>query len=312
MPQNSDIPANPLVSVVIPLFNRVALIRRTLDSVIAQTLQDYEIIVVDDGSTDGSADFVQSLNLDRLRLIRNSQNRGAAAARNIGISAASGRWIAFLDSDDFWEPNKLARQLDALAGAPPEFMACATDFYLWHQGRKKHVHLGISPGQFKIEIRFGCAISPGSTLLVMRDAFQKVGPFDEALRRLEDWDWLLRYVDHGDIIFVPEPLAHVHHNLIEVPPTGTDPVLQAIKHIGAQHLPRFQKMGGVARRQFQSSLLIEIAARMYRMNRPLTTICYVLGSLAIYPFRNQSFFRMIWRTVTHPARSGRSGMDVPV
>ena len=101
-------------------------------------------------------------------------------------------------------------------------------------------------------------------------------------------------------MFVPEPLAHVHHNLVEVPRTGTDPVLQAIERIGAQHLPRFQAMGGVARRQFQSSLLIEIAARMHRMNRPLTTVRYVLTSLVIYPFRNRSFFRMIWRAATHP------------
>ena len=182
-------------------------------------------------------------------------------------------------------------------------MACATDFYLWQGERQKRVELGLSPGQFKTAIRFGCAISPGSTLLVARDAFQKVGLFDEALRRLEDWDWLLRYAEYGDIVFVPEALAHVHHNLIEVPRTGTDPVLQAIERISAQHLPRFQKMGGVAPRQFQSSLLIEIAARMYRMNRPLTTIRYVLTSLAIYPFRNQSFFRMIWRAVTHPPRT---------
>ena len=94
----------------------------------------------------------------------------------------------------------------------------------------------------------------------------------------------------------------LHHNLIEVPRTGTDPVLQAIERISAQHLPRFQKMGGVAPRQFQSPLLIEIAARMYRMNRPLTTIRYVLTSLAIYPFRNRSIFRMIWRAVTHAPR----------
>ena len=246
--------------------------------------------------------MVESLAIDRVRLIRSPQNRGAAAARNIGISAASGRWIAFLDSDDYWEPAKLARQLAALDRAPADFMACATDFYLWHEGRRKTVQLRIPPGRFKIEIRFGCSISPGSTLMVAREAFQKVGPFNDSLRRLEDWDWLLRYVEYGDIIFVPEPLAHVHLNVTEVPAAGIDPVLEAIKQISADHLPRFQRMGGVARRQFRSSLLIEMAARMYRMNRPLTTARYILVSLAIYPFRNQSFFRMIWRAVTNFSR----------
>jgi glycosyltransferase involved in cell wall biosynthesis len=292
----------PRVSVVIPVFNRVDLMRRTLDSVVGQTIDDYEIIVVDDGSTDGSAELVESFAIDRVRLIRSPQNRGAAAARNVGISAASGRWIAFLDSDDYWEPAKLERQLAALDQAPAEFMACATGFYLWQEGRRKTVQLRIPPGRFKTEIRFGCSISPGSTLVVAREAFQKVGPFNEDLRRLEDWDWLLRYVEFGDIVFVPEPLAHVHLSVTEVPAAGVDPVLEAIKRISADHLPRFQRMGGIARRQFRSSLLIEMAARMYRMNRPFTTARYVLVSLAIYPFRNRSFFRMIWRAVTNSFR----------
>ena len=124
-------PAAPRISVVVPVFNPVDPIQRALESVFAQTIDDYEIIVVDDGSTDGSGDVVQRLGLHQTRLIRSPRNQGAAAARNVGISAASGRGIVFLDSDDFWQPNKLARQLAALEGAPAEFMACATDFYLW-------------------------------------------------------------------------------------------------------------------------------------------------------------------------------------
>ena len=118
MPETIDAAA-PRVSVIVPVFNRAGSIPRALESVAAQTFQDYEIIVVDDGSTDGSADVVERLGLARVRLIRSPQNRGAAAARNIGISAASGQWIAFLDSDDFWAPDKLAHQLAALEGAPP-------------------------------------------------------------------------------------------------------------------------------------------------------------------------------------------------
>jgi glycosyltransferase involved in cell wall biosynthesis len=289
---------SPLVSVVIPVFNRAALISRALDSVANQTFDDYEIIVVDDGSTDGTVDSIQSWGADRLRLIASPLNRGAAAARNIGVSAALGHWIAFLDSDDYWQPEKLARQLSALDGASAQFMACATGYHLWDGGRKTTVQFQMSPAQFRTEIRFGCSISPGSTLLVARQAFQAVGGFDESLRRLEDWDWLLRFVDHGDIIFVPEPLAHVRRSQAEVVYGDRDPVLLALQHIAARHLPRFQKMGIIARRQFQSSILIEMAARTYRMNRPIMTIRYVLTSLAIYPFRNRSFFNMLWRSVT--------------
>ena len=174
-------------------FNRVGVVGRALDSVRAQTFEDYEIIVVDDGSTDGSADFVQSLGISKIRVIRCPENRGAAAARNLSVAAASGHYIAFLDSDDSWEPNKLALQVAALENAAPGFLACGTDFYLWHEGPRTLVRTGLTPAKFRKDILFGCSISPGSTLMVAREAFEKVGSFNELLRRLEDWDWLLRF-----------------------------------------------------------------------------------------------------------------------
>lgn len=297
MPAPSTPVALPKVSVIIPVFNRVGVVGRALESVVAQTFQDYEIIVVDDASNDGSADFVHSLGIGTVRLIRNSENRGAAAARNAGIAAAAGHFIAFLDSDDTWEPEKLALQVATLEHASPNFLACGTDFYLWHDGRRTPVRTGFTPARFRKDILFGCAISPGSTLMVAREAFEKVGRFNEALRRLEDWDWLLRYVEHGDMLFVPQPLAHVHPAAIDPARIDPDPVLQAIYAIRAEHLPRLKKKGGLEPRQFESSLLVEIAARMYRKNRPLDAIRHVLSSLVVYPFRNQAFFRTLWRAI---------------
>jgi glycosyltransferase involved in cell wall biosynthesis len=293
------------VSVVIPAFNRVDDIGRALDSVLAQTFQDFEIVVVDDGSTDGSAAFVESRGSAKVRLIRLPDNRGAAAARNTGVAAAAGRYVAFLDSDDTWEPVKLALQVTALERAAAPFLACSTDFYLWHEGRRTLVRTGLTPARFRKDILFGCSISPGSTLMVARDAFAQVGPFNESLRRLEDWDWLLRYVEHGEMLFVPQPLANVHLASVDVPRAHPDPVLQAIYAIRAEHLPRLQKKGGLAPRQFESSILIEIAARMYRQNRPIAAIRYVLASLVIYPFRNQAFFRALWRAIVRLGRRPR-------
>ena len=290
------------VSVIVPVFNRVGVIGRALSSVLAQTFKDYEIIVVDDGSTDGSADVVQNLGNSKVRLIRCPENRGAAAARNVGVAAASGRYFAFLDSDDTWEPEKLALQVRALEHATTGFLACGTDFYLWHEGRMTQVRTGSTPAKFRNDILFGCSISPGSTLMVAREAFELAGPFNESLRRLEDWDWLLRYVEHGEMLFIPKLLAHIHlqhGNAIREEP---DPVLQAIYRIRAEHLPRLRKKGGSARRQFESSLLIEIAARMYHQNRPLAAIRYVSSSLMIYPFRNRAFFRTLWRAFIRLAR----------
>ena len=110
----------PLTSVIIPVFNREQSLRAVLDSVLAQTCRDFELIVVDDGSTDGSLAIMKSYG-ERIRPI-SQRNAGAGAARNAGIRAAQGRWIAFLDSDDVWRPEKLATQLKFMAqkaGNPP-------------------------------------------------------------------------------------------------------------------------------------------------------------------------------------------------
>lgn len=291
----------PKVSVVIPVFNRAGLIGRALDSVLAQTLADYEIIVVDDASTDGSAAFVEQRYVDKLKLIRNERNRGAGAARNLGVAAASGHYVAFLDSDDAWEPAKLDLQVATLDSASGGFFACSCDYFLWHGQQQSLVRNGLTPVKFRTDILFGCSISPGSTLMVRRDVFEKVGPFNESLRRLEDWDWLLRYVQHGDMLFVAKPLAHIHLDHVGPTQSEPDPVLQAIYRIRDEHLPRLQRAGGIARRQFESSVLIEIAARMYRQNRPLASVQYVLASLLIYPFRNQAFYRALWRALTRLA-----------
>jgi glycosyltransferase involved in cell wall biosynthesis len=287
----------PLVSVVIPVFNRAGLIARALDSVARQTFDDYEIIVVDDGSTDGTVDTVRNWRGKPVRLIQHSQNRGAAAARNTGVSSSSSRWIAFLDSDDHWEPEKLARQMSALNGAPAAFMACATSYYSWDGERKRTVQFNIPPGRFVVEIRFGCYIAPGSTLVAARQAFDVTGGYDEALRHHEDWDWLLRFVDHGDLLMVSEPLVHVHRGRRERAAGDPDPVPAALERIRARHLPRFKAQGGVARRQFESSLLVEAAAGMYRMNRPIAAVRYIVESMMIYPFRGAAFFRTLSRSV---------------
>src|SRR5689334_12185159 len=117
---------SPDVSVVIPVLDGEDVINRALDSVFAQTYSNFEIIVVDDGSTDQTVSLVSKKVCDQLRLIEHSENRGAAAARNTGIAAANGRWIAFLDCDDAWTEDKLARQIAALKIAGAGVMACAT------------------------------------------------------------------------------------------------------------------------------------------------------------------------------------------
>ena len=119
----------PKVSVIIPTYNRAHLVGRAIRSVLNQTYQDFEIIVVDDGSTDNTEEVVKSFNDPRIRYIRHEENKGAAAARNTGIKAAKGKFIAFQDSDDEWLPKKLEKQMEAFDNASPKVGVVYTGFW---------------------------------------------------------------------------------------------------------------------------------------------------------------------------------------
>jgi len=286
----------PRISVIIPVFCGAETIKRALDSVAVQTFADLEIIVVDDGSTDRTAEIVRQSSQAGLKLIQHGQNRGAAAARNTGIAAAQGRWIAFLDSDDSWRPDKLAHQVAMMERAASNVMACSTGYYLHKDGRELTVSLNLSPEQFRREILFGCTISPGTTLFVERRVFDEFG-FDEDMRRLEDWDWLLRFAKRYDVAFVAQPLADVYLTTRRPcqTPDRADPVLDAIQHIRAKHLPCMESPK--RRRQLRSSLLVETAATLYRRGRPLPAAVYVIAAFFVYPVRNAAYFRTLWRSV---------------
>lgn len=283
------------VSVIIPVFNGEQTIKRALDSVFSQTYRDFEIIVVDDASSDRTVELVAQYGSDRLTLIRSSENRGAGAARNRGIAAARGRWIAFLDSDDAWKPEKLSRQIEMLEKSGPSAAACATGYQMDKNGRSFNVNLNLTPERFRKNIIFGCTISPGSTLLLERYVFNEVGGFDEEFRRLEDWDWLLRFSGKYDMVFVTEPLAEIFLTWKEpLSATGSsDPVLDGIRRIGKKH--GAQLASRRKRLQLKSSLLVERAAALHRSGRPLVAAVYVFAALAIYPTRNFAFFRTLLR-----------------
>lgn len=193
------------VSVVIPTCNRRELLSQSLRSVLSQSRAADEIIVVDDGSTDGTIERVHEA-FPEVRVL-SQENRGVSAARNRGIEAAKGDWIAFLDSDDEWLPRKLERQLEALARSPGSLL-CHTDEIWIRRGRRvnpmeKHRKRG---GLIFEKCLALCAISPSSAL-VHRRLFDTVGLFDETLPACEDYDFWLRVSSRYVVVYVDEPLV---------------------------------------------------------------------------------------------------------
>ena len=194
----------PAVSVIIPTYNRAVLVQQAVESVLKQTFRDYELIVVDDGSTDGTDRALERFG-GRLRYVYQT-NRGPSAARNRGVHEAQGAFIAFLDSDDLWVPQKLARQLTALRDRADR-LVCYTDEIWIRRGvrvnprKKHHKHSGWI---FAHSLRL-CLVSP-SSVLMRREFFDEVGFFDESLPVCEDYDLWLRASSRMPFLFVREPL----------------------------------------------------------------------------------------------------------
>ena len=193
------------VSVIVPTFDRQHLISRALDSVLYQTYTWLDLIVVDDGSTDGTYDWVRT-HYPKVKLLR-QPNQGVSAARNRGIAAARGDWIAFLDSDDVWCKSKIECQLEALA-KEPQSRICHTDEIWIRNGvrvnpMRKHSKNG---GNIFKQCLPRCVISPSSVLL-HRSVFEDFGCFDEELPACEDYDLWLRLTAKLPVTYLPEQLV---------------------------------------------------------------------------------------------------------
>lgn len=190
------------VSCIIPVFNGEAYLGEALESVFTQTLLPAEVIVVDDGSTDGTRDVIDRFG-GRIRYVR-QDNRGPAAARNHGIALATGPLLAFLDADDLWLPPKLDRQAQRFAERNDLQVSVTQVRNFWIEELR-------AEAEAMHDHRLAAAALPGyvpQTMLARRDVFARVGPFDERLRIGEDTDWFLRATDLGTVMeLLPEVLV---------------------------------------------------------------------------------------------------------
>jgi glycosyltransferase involved in cell wall biosynthesis len=201
-------PDVPAVSVVVPAYNAAWCLGKAVDSVLAQDYRDFELIVVDDGSTDGTASVLADYG-DAVRVVR-QPNGGLSSARNAGIRAARGEFVAFLDADDWWLPGKLHRQVELMRSRPDVGFSSTAARVEDPDGRLLNVW-GCAQweGSFLVHL-FGSnadVAGSGSAVMARRAMFDRVGGFDESLRSLEDIDMWMRLAAVAGYACLDEPLA---------------------------------------------------------------------------------------------------------
>ncbi|MDC0857660.1 glycosyltransferase [Rickettsiales bacterium] len=200
-----------LVTIIIPTYNRIEFVTKAIDSVVNQDYKNWELIIIDDGSDDQSFEILseQYQKYANIKILTQT-NKGVSSARNLGIKNASGEWIAFLDSDDFFHNNKLTSQVDYII-QNPDYTLCHTEEIWYRDGvrinpHKKHQKLDGSIFANSVKI---CSISI-STVMVHKSIVKELGDFDESMPACEDYDFWLRITAKYPVLFLNEYLTTKH------------------------------------------------------------------------------------------------------
>jgi glycosyltransferase involved in cell wall biosynthesis len=298
----------PNVSVIIPTYNRSHLISRAIQSVLDQTYQDFEIIVSDDASTDNTEEMVKGFNDERIRYFRHSLNKGGGATRNIGIKAARGEYIAFLDDDDEWLGDKLKKQIEAMKDLPPEIWGgIYCGFYYIIDGKVTTVRAALK-GNFKKEI-LNKEIMIGassSTLLFSREAIEETGLFDETFERHQDWEYLIRFFRKYKLYSLDEPLVKAYGRLNNIPDG------EMMARVKENYLSKFKEdiyeYGNEAGKEIFAKNWLEVAFVFAKEGEVKKCLHYSKKSLAykILPLRWYSFIPLlIFRILINRKRVGK-------
>ena len=194
----------PKISVIIPAYNVSSTIKSTVQSVLKQSFSDFELIVIDDGSTDNTKEIVRDIKDSRIKLF-SYYNGGLSVARNRGLKQATGEYIAFLDADDLWTEDKLEKQLAVLQANPKAGVAYSWTRYIDEQGNMLYDCNPIAfEGNVLGQLLLTNFLHNGSNPLICSQAVKLVGEFDPKLKSSEDWDYYLRLAAHYSFMVVPE------------------------------------------------------------------------------------------------------------
>lgn len=234
----------PFISIVMPVYNRERTVKSAIVSVLEQTYQHFEFIIIDDASTDSTSDIISSIVDERIKVVRLERKVGAPAARNEGIRLAEADWIAFQDSDDIWEPDKLEKQVRCLREYQGTHTPVVyTSFYRYRSDRREYIpekDQRNKNGYIHAELLLGNFIST-QTVLLAKEALLKVGGFSEDMPRLQDWELWIRLSKEHPFLWIDEPLVHVYYTNSSISSSQTK-LIEAYEKIIQKHVSDFKQV----------------------------------------------------------------------
>lgn len=273
------------VSVVIPTYNRASDLPGAIDSVLAQTYDPIEIVVIDDGSTDQTSEVVSTYETD-IKYHRFEQNQGANAARNMGIELADGKYVAFLDTDDRWKRKKIERQVAAFAESGPECGLVHTGIERRdREGEQIDRRIPSDPENPRRRLLLGNFVGTYSCVLLKTTVFEAVGTPDESLPSWQDWEFYLRVADEYEFSLIPEPLTVKRAGSDDQISRNIDPLLN-------ETYPRFRSIiytratefGKLFRRRAMAMLNKEVGDACLMNDRRSDARKFLRAALLQYPF----------------------------
>lgn len=229
------------ISIIMPVYNREDVVLSSINSILTQTYRHFEFLIVDDASTDKTKNIIGSLRDERIIYIPLRENVGAAAARNIGINKSTSKWIAFHDSDDFWEPNKLEKQVQRIKEDTPSIVF--TSFIRVKDGKQEYIPSSINDRGDNIHknILFGNFIAT-PTVLIHKDCLDKYGYFCEEMPRFQDWELWIRLSYSCSFTWIDEPLVKAYYTSESIS-ADTNKLLKAYEMIWGYHKNYFIEAG---------------------------------------------------------------------
>ena len=270
---------SPKVSVIIPVYNQAQFIDKAIESVLKQSYQDFEIVVVNDGSTDKTEAIIKGFVDIRIRYINHIDNRGVSAARNTGIRASLGDYIALLDSDDEFLPQRLEKQIQLLQNTSSDVgVVCAWSFNVDEKGN--YISKRCLPKKDGYIYENLLSTNPISvpTVLIRRECFEKVGLFDSALDGQEDWDMWIRIAKYYQFSLIKIPLAQrrIHPNRISY---NLEKKIVTAKRIIKKHFNDLK-----IRKNIHSKHYFYIGLRCCRIGKTGIARKYISKAISLYPF----------------------------